>query len=393
MQFCLMCLRQFSKMASGDFKAEEFRTVHFPKEMKAKSICYTSKSPVGVCTIITPWNYPLYMVIIKLAPCIVYGNTCVIKPSEFTSSTAFHFAKLLDKINLPKGVVNFLFGLGKDVGPFICKDPRVKAVAFTGSTATGSIIAQNAAISLKKVTLECGGKNPAIVFDDCNFQKAVETIAASAFTNNGEICLCMERVYVQESIFEKFLEKLVEHVKKDWKLGMPDKPDTKIGPLSSRTHYEKVTKMVARAVENDGAKVELGYLHENDQTKQNFESLGHFFPPTILTNCPKNSEIMQKEVFGPITCLTPFKTEQEAIKLANDTTYGLGALVITENLSKAHRVAPKIKAGTVWVNDFLCVHPMMPFGGHKMSGVGREGGYNSEEFFTENSNVCVRVDL
>ena len=221
---CLGTLKTFSKLVSADVRADTFRQVHFPEEDKRKAICYTNKSPVGVCTIITPWNYPLYMVIEKLIPCIIYGNTAVVKPSEITSSTAFHFAKLLDRINFPKGVVNFLFGQGSDIGNFITTDSRVKAVAFTGSPATGKIIAQAAGKTLKKVSLECGGKNPAIIFEDADFEKAVELVAKGAFTNNGEICLCMERVYVEKSIYEKFLKALVEHVKNDWKIGLPNDP-------------------------------------------------------------------------------------------------------------------------------------------------------------------------
>lgn len=370
---------------------------------------YTYKSPLGPCTIITPWNFPLYIVLNKIAPCIAYGNTCIVKPSEFTSGTAFEFCKILQSVNQKfseqekidvKGVINFVFGYGQDVGSTLTSDFRVKAVAFTGSTATAQKINISAAHHLKKIGLECGGKNPALIFADANLDKAVEVLKSSCFGNNGQICVNTERVYVQEEIFEVFKDKLVKMVENMIvnEFGDPMNEATFIGPQSSEVHYKKVTGMVNRALDQDQVTSEIGFRSENnsDEVNQKIEKLaqtGYFFPPTVLTNfSSQDLEIIKNEVFGPICLLMPFKTEVEGIKLANDTIYGLSGVVFSENLSRAHRVARQIEAGCVWVNNFGSGNEKTPFGGMKLSGIDRESDDKHEEFFTCVRNIGVLVD-
>lgn len=409
----ISCLRSWAKKIT--LKNEELMVRH--DLLDGEAINYTYKSPVGVSVIIMPWNFPLFMVIKRFAPCIAYGNTCIVKPSEYTSLTTFLFAQLCNQVeSLPKGVANFIFGKGQTLGKALCQDDtRVRAVAFTGSSATGKIIANYCSHTLKKVALECGGKNPAIFFKDVEIDEATDFMCKAAFTNNGEICLCMERCYVEKSIYDQFLKIFIEKTKKFWKVGHATNIDQndphKIGPLCGKFHYKKVTNMLKEAVRN-GAKIETGYLgpdyndfkksmphvfSDKDIEIQNFENEpeilknGNYFPPTIISNVNHNFEIMQEEVFGPITCIMPFETVSEAIALANDTNYGLGACVFTENLNIAHRVAQKIEAGTVWVNNFLFVSPFMPFGGFKESGVGRDSDIGFEEFYTEVRNVSLRI--
>lgn len=379
----------------------------------AESYNYTCKSPVGVCGIIMPWNYPLYMVIKRFVPCLAYGNTCVIKPSEITSLSTFKFAEFLDQNvpNLPAGVANFIFGPGR--GPIsdilIKNDKRVKAISFTGSSATGKIIAQNACFTMKKFSLECGGKNPAVIFPDYDLDEAVDLMCRAAFSNNGEICLCMERCYVHEDIYEKFIQLFKEKTEENWTqfVGHPSEPATKVGPLVAKFQYTKVTSMLQTAV-SQGANIVTGYLGPNyrEFRAKHLPNLGderinptelpygtpNYFPPTIITHVDQKSEIVQQEVFGPICCVMKFSSEAEAIEKANDVDYGLAAAVLTQDLNRAHRVAAQIQAGTVWVNQWSVLNESMPFGGMKQSGFGREHGRYGEEFFTEMRNVAVRVN-
>ena len=398
------CLRHYANSILIPSKNEKF--IHYESEIENNStefLQYTKKFPLGVGTLITPWNFPLYMVMTKLAPCIAYGNTCVIKPSEFTSATADWFAKnVIEEAHkeipgLPKGVINIIYGYGAEIGTKLCTDPRVSAVSFTGSSQTGGIIASNAARSLKKITMECGGKNPAVILKSADLDKTINVLLRACFSNNGQVCLNTERVYCHEDVYDQFLEKFIKATEEkyvggqDKKLiGDPLKNETMVGPLSSRIHLEKVSKMVKTAIEN-GAKIEnpSGYRGEDNSISA---QKGAYFPPTILSNIDENFEIVQNEAFGPIACVMKFSTESEAIERANNTFYGLTAVVFSEDLVTAHRVAGKLEAGQVWINNWAVMNTHMPFGGAKQSGMGRERGSYSEEFWTEQRVITVTVD-
>ncbi|XP_045131047.1 2-aminomuconic semialdehyde dehydrogenase-like isoform X2 [Portunus trituberculatus] len=349
---------------------------------------YTLREPQGVAGLISPWNLPLYLLTFKLAPALMCGNTVVAKPSEMTSVTAYMFCKVLQDADFPAGVVNMVFGRGPSAGQALITHPQVPLVSFTGSTLTGKLIAQATAPMFKKLSLEMGGKNAAVVFDDCDMESCITTLKRSSFINSGQVCLCTSRIFVQKSLFKDFLEKFTT-VAREVKVGPPSDKDVFMGPLNSKPHLDKVLKYISYAVE-DGGQVLCGHgVDILDLPSQNKE--GYFMKPTIITGLSDESRCMQEEIFGPVTCVTPFDTEEEVISRVNDTPYGLCASVFTSNLARGHRVAHKLKVGTVWTNCWLVRDLDMPFGGVKKSGLGRESTQESLEFYTEAKTVCIKI--
>lgn len=346
---------------------------------------YVARKPVGVAGLISPWNLPLYLLTWKIAPAIAFGNTCVAKPSEFTSHTAFLLGEILRDAGLPNGVVNIVFGTGPQAGASLVAHPDVPLVSFTGGTATGRAIAQVAAPMFKKISLELGGKNPSLVFDDADLDLAVDGIVRSSFLNQGEICLCGSRIYVQRSIFEKFKSELLAKVRA-LKIGDPRDKATFIGPLVSREHLEKVESFLRLAHEERGVEILSGGRRAPMSGPL---AKGYFIEPTVLTGVAHESRLQQEEIFAPVVTLTPFDSESEVIARANGTKYGLSATIWTQSLSRAHAVADRLEAGTVWVNTWMMRDLRAPFGGVKASGVGREGQDESREFFTEAKTICI----
>lgn len=347
------------------------------------AINYTLREPLGVVACISPWNLPIYLLSWKIAPALAAGNCVVAKPSEVTPYTAFLLSEICQEAGLPPGVLNIVHGYGHEAGDAINHHPDIKAISFTGSTRVGSEIARIAAPNFKKLSLEMGGKNPNIIFDDCNYDKMLKTSLSSSFANQGQICLCGSRIYVQESIYDRFKKDLVEKAK-TMKVGPGSDADTKIGAVVSKAHYEKIISYIELA-RQEGGKILCGghAVHPS-----NYEN-GYYIAPTVVEGLDNKSRCIQEEVFGPFVSITPFRNEEEVVKLANDTRYGLSATLWTENLSRAHRIASELEAGIVWINTWLLRDLRTPFGGVKQSGVGREGGFDALDFFTEAKNVCI----
>ena len=355
-------------------------------EMDGVAINYTLRQPIGVAACISPWNLPLYLLTWKIAPALASGNTVVAKPSEVTPMTAFILSKICIEVGLPKGVLNIVHGLGSKTGDHLTTHLDTPIVSFTGGTVTGKHIAKVTAPMFKKVSLELGGKNPNIIFADADFDKAVSTAARAAFTNQGQICLCGSRLFVQESIYEKFKIALIEKTKK-LKVGDPQDPTSNLGAVVSKQHMNKILSKIKQAKELGGEILAGGgrVILEGDLKN------GYYIQPTIIEGLSFDCEINKEEIFGPVVSLMSFKTEEEVVAMANSTKYGLSASIFTENISKGHRVAAKIDAGVVWINTWLLRDLRIPFGGMKHSGVGREGGFKSLEFFTEPKNICVKT--
>ncbi|HEV2621979.1 MAG TPA: aldehyde dehydrogenase [Frateuria sp.] len=352
----------------------------------AGAINYTLRQPLGVVGCISPWNLPLYLFTWKIAPALAAGNAVVAKPSEVTPCTAARLAELSIQAGFPPGVLNIVLGRGLDVGQPLVEHPQVKAISFTGSTATGTAIAAAAAPRFKKVSLEMGGKNPAIVFSDADLCDAnLDTIVRSGFANQGEICLCGSRLLVQRSIYERFRGRYLERVQR-LVVGDPDQPSTQLGALVSRPHFDKVMGCIAQA-RADGATVLCGgeAVHLSGRCAN-----GWFVAPTVLEGLPNAAPTNQTEIFGPVVSLIPFTDEDEAVALANASAYGLAASLWTQDLSRAHRVAAALDFGIVWTNCWLLRDLRTPFGGVKQSGLGREGGTEALAFFTEPKNICIR---
>lgn len=360
---------------------------HFSSESHSmdEAINYTTRSPVGVAGCISPWNLPLYLFTWKIAPALAAGNTVVAKPSELTPMTAYLFSELCIEAGLPKGVLNVVHGLGIKVGQAIVEHPEVPLISFTGGTATGAHIASTAAPMFKKLSLELGGKNPNIIFDDCNFDQAVHTSVHSSFSNQGEICLCGSRIFVQEAVYERFVNAFVAKVK-GFTIGDPLKKATKVGAVVSAAHMNKILSYIDLAQE-EGGRILAGGSRVRMKGRC---ADGYFIAPTVITGLSHDCRINQEEIFGPVVTIMPFKDEEEVISYANGTGYGLSATVWTENLKRAHRVSNQLKSGMVWVNCWLVRDLRTPFGGMKQSGVGREGGWESLRFFTEAKNICVK---
>ena len=345
---------------------------------------FTLNHPLGVVGCISPWNLPLYLFTWKIAPAIASGCTVVAKPSEVTPMTAYLFSKLCIEVGIPKGVLNIVHGLGAHAGDAIVSHPKVKAISFTGGTATGKIIGRKAADSFKKTSLELGGKNPNIIFADCDFDKMLSTTLHSSFANQGQICLCGSRIFIEKPIYEKFKNALVEKLKTHT-VGDPFNKETRMGALVSEDHLNKVLGYVKLAEEEGGTVLFGG----NRLTIAGSEN-GYYMEPTVIEGLDYNCRTNQEEIFGPVVTLTPFETEEEVLEYANSTQYGLAATVWTENLSRAHRVSQELESGIVWVNCWLVRDLRTPFGGVKNSGLGREGGFRALEFFTEPKNVCIK---
>ena len=355
-------------------------------EMDGMAINYTLRQPLGVAACISPWNLPLYLLSWKIAPALATGNTVVAKPSEVTPMTAFLLSKICIETGFPKGVLNIVYGLGSKTGDPLTTHPDTPIVSFTGGTVTGKHIATVTAPMFKKLSLELGGKNPNIIFADADFDKAVSTAARAAFTNQGQICLCGSRIFVQEEIYDKFRDALVAKTAK-LKVGDPKDSNSNLGAVVSKDHMEKILSKIEE-VKQLGGKILIGGKREILEGKL---KNGYYLQPTIIEGLPFDCDINQEEIFGPVVTIIPFKTEQDVVEMANSTKYGLSASIFTENLSKAHRVAANIDSGVVWINTWLLRDLRIPFGGMKQSGVGREGGFKSLQFFTEPKNVCVKI--
>lgn len=355
--------------------------------MEDTAINYTLRQPTGVAGCISPWNLPLYLFSWKIAPALAAGCTVVAKPSEVTPMTAFLLSEICIEAGLPAGVLNIVHGLGGKVGNAIVSHKDIPLISFTGGTVTGKHIASVAAPMFKKLSLELGGKNPNIIFADCNYEKMLSTTMLSSFANQGQICLCGSRIYVERSIYEKFKKDFVERTKA-LIVGDPQNENTKIGAVVSKPHMEKILSYIELA-KSEGGKVLCG---GEQVTLQGELKDGYYIAPTIIEGLSHTCRTNQEEIFGPVVTITPFDTEEEALMMANSTIYGLASVVWTEHLTRAHRVASSIHAGIVWINCWLLRDLRTPFGGVKASGVGREGGFEALDFFTEPKNVCVKLN-
>ncbi|WP_268123239.1 aldehyde dehydrogenase [Roseivirga pacifica] len=351
-----------------------------------EAINMTLRSPLGVVGCISPWNLPLYLFTWKIAPAIAAGNTVVAKPSEVTPMTAYLLSELCIEAGLPKGVLNIVHGLGPKVGQAMSEHPKIKAISFTGGTATGKQIAATAAPMFKKLSLELGGKNPNIIFADCDFDKALATTVHSSFANQGQICLCGSRIFIERAIYDKFKTAFIEKVK-SLKVGPPEAEDTKVGAVVSEPHMNKVLSYIELAKEEGGT---ILFGGERVVLEGDFQS-GYYIQPTIIEGLSYDCRTNQEEIFGPVVTLTPFDSEEEVLIMANTSQYGLSSTIWTTDLNRANRVAKQIQAGIVWVNTWLFRDLRTPFGGVKNSGVGREGGWAALDFFTEKKNVCIKL--
>lgn len=353
-------------------------------DMDGAALNYVHRKPMGVAGLISPWNLPMYLMTWKIAPAIALGNTCVAKPSELTSLTATMFGEVLQAAALPPGVCNLVFGTGLGAGAPLVKHPQVPLISFTGGTVTGRALMADAAPRTKKLSLELGGKNANIVFADADFDKAVSTSVRAAFTNQGEVCLCGSRLFVERSIYDRFLAAFCQAVSA-LKVGDPAAPETQLGALVSAAHRDKVAGYIELAKAEGGTIATGG---GRPDLPPGFGQ-GYFLEPTVITGLSPRCRVQQEEIFGPVVTVTPFDSDDEVIDYANGTPYGLSATLWTRDLSRAHRVAQAMDAGIVWVNCWMRRDLRTPFGGMKASGVGREGGEESVAFYTEPQNICI----
>lgn len=362
--------------------------LHYASESHATAeniINYTLRKPIGVAGCISPWNLPLYLFTWKIAPALAAGNCVVAKPSEVTPMTAFLLSQICIDAGLPAGVLNIVHGLGPKVGEAMSVHPDIPLISFTGGTATGAHIASVAAPKFKKLSLELGGKNPNIIFADCDFEKTLKTTLNSSFANQGQICLCGSRIFIERPIYEKFKQRFVEEVSK-MNVGDPNLDSSRLGAVVSEPHFNKVLSYIQLAKE-EGGTVLTGGESVNPGGRCN---KGWFIRPTIIEGLAVDCRTNLEEIFGPVVTITPFDTEEEVIGYANITEYGLACTIWTENLNRAHRVANEVKSGIIWINCWLLRDLRTPFGGMKNSGVGREGGWEALRFFTEQKNVCIK---
>ncbi|HEU4858724.1 MAG TPA: aldehyde dehydrogenase [Chitinophagaceae bacterium] len=375
--------------ASANFRFFATGIMHFATEshnMEDKAVNYTLRQPIGIVGCISPWNLPLYLFTWKIAPAIAAGNCVLAKPSEVTPVTAFLLSKICKEAGLPDGVLNIIHGTGPNAGEAIVSHADVKAISFTGSTRAGERIAGIAAPKFKKLSLELGGKNPSIIFSDCDWNKMITETIRSSFSNQGEICLCASRVLVEESVYEKFKREFVEKTKQ-LAIGDPLNENTKQGAIVSKAHYEKILRCIEKA-KQEGGKLLCG---GNAVKLEGRCANGFFIQPTVIEGLGPECQTNQEEIFGPVVTLQSFKTEEEGLQLANATSYGLAATIWTQDISKANRVAAKVESGIIWVNCWLLRDLRTPFGGMKNSGVGKEGGWEALRFFTESKNVCIQL--
>jgi aminomuconate-semialdehyde/2-hydroxymuconate-6-semialdehyde dehydrogenase len=355
-------------------------------QMEDSYLNYTLRQPIGVVACISPWNLPLYLFTWKIAPAIAAGNCVVAKPSEVTPMTAFLLSKICIEAGMPAGVLNIVHGNGPKTGMSIVAHPHIHAISFTGGTKTGAAIAQVAAPMFKKLSLELGGKNPNIIFADCDFDEMIATTLRSSFANQGQICLCGSRIFVEKSIYEKFKTVFIAKVAK-MQVGNPLDEQTKMGAIVSKQHFEKILSYIELAKE-EGGKILCG----GSAVKMEGElEHGWYIQPTVIEGLTYDCRTNQEEIFGPVVTITPFETEEEVLKMANSVSYGLSSSVWTQDLRRAHRMASLIQAGIVWINCWLVRDLRTPFGGIKHSGVGREGGFEALRFFTEPKNVCLKL--
>lgn len=353
-------------------------------QMDDVALNYAIRRPVGVIGLINPWNLPLLLMTWKLAPALAAGNTVVMKPAELTPMTATVLAEICRDAGVPDGVVNLVHGFGPDsAGAALSAHPDVNALSFTGETTTGKVIMATAAKTLKRLSYELGGKNPNIIFADSNLDEVIETTLKSSFINQGEVCLCGSRIYVERAAYDEFLETFVAKTK-ELVVGDPFEETTKVGALISEEHYERVSGYIRLAVEEGGTILYGGKRPEGLEA-------GYYLEPTIITGLDRKCRVVNEEIFGPVVTVIPFDTEEEVLDQVNDTHYGLSASVWTNDLRRAHRVAGQIEAGIVWVNTWFLRDLRTPFGGMKQSGIGREGGLHSFEFYSELTNVCIKL--
>ncbi|WP_046247075.1 aldehyde dehydrogenase [Hymenobacter terrenus] len=375
--------------AASNFRFFGTAVEHFATEAHLQegiALNYTVRHSVGVVGCISPWNLPLYLFTWKIAPALAVGCCVVAKPSEITPATAFLLSELCIEAGLPAGVLNIVHGTGPGCGQAIVEHPGIKAISFTGGTATGRHLAATAAPMFKKLSLELGGKNPNLIFADCDLAAAVATSIRSSFANQGQICLCSSRIFIERSIYEVFKTEFLKQLELQ-KIGDPFEADTKQGALVSEAHLYKVLNYIRLAHEEGGILLAGGHR----VTVPGRCERGYFLEPTVFENLPHDCRTNQEEIFGPVVTLTPFDTENEVIAWANSTDYGLSATIWTTNLNRAHRVAQALHSGIVWVNTWLHRDLRTPFGGMKNSGIGREGGLEALRFFTEAQNICVKV--
>ncbi|MDQ3199653.1 MAG: aldehyde dehydrogenase [Verrucomicrobiota bacterium] len=374
--------------ASSNFRFFATAILHTENEahmMDGVAFNYTLRQPRGVVGLISPWNLPLYLLSWKVAPAIAVGNTAVAKPSELTPMTAYLLGEICREADLPNGVLNIVHGTGPNVGAPITAHPKIGTISFTGGTVTGRKVAEAGAPLFKKVSLELGGKNPNIIFADADLDAAVAGSVRSSFANQGQVCLCGSRVFVERPAYDDFVRRFVEKAAQ-LKVGDPLEGGTDQGAIVSQMQLDKV-KFYVNLAREEGGEIALGGQAPEPPSERC--ASGYFFPPTVITGLPVGCRVNREEIFGPVVTITPFNHEDEVIGYANDTEYGLASSVWTQNLNRAHRVAERIQTGTVWVNCWLVRDLRVPFGGMKQSGVGREGGDEALRFFTEPKNVCI----
>jgi aminomuconate-semialdehyde/2-hydroxymuconate-6-semialdehyde dehydrogenase len=375
--------------AAANFRFYATAAMHTANESHdtvGQAINYTLRQPLGVVGCISPWNLPLYLFTWKVAPALAAGCTVVAKPSEITPMTAYLLSRLCIEAGLPAGVLNIVHGVGPKVGSAIVAHKDVKAISFTGGTKTGEEIARIAAPMFKKLSLELGGKNPNIIFGDCDYEQMLATTVRSSFSNQGEICLCGSRIFVERPIYEQFKSDLVSRVAA-LRVGDPLDDTTDVGAIVSGPHFEKIMSYIDLAQKEGGTILTGGnQVHLDGRCAD-----GWFIEPTVIDGLAHDCRTNQEEIFGPVVTLMPFDTEDDVLGYANSVRYGLSATVWTENLSRAHRVAARLESGIVWINCWMLRDLRTPFGGVKDSGLGREGGFEALRFFTEEKNVCVKL--
>lgn len=375
--------------ASANFRFFATGIMHFAAEshmMEDKAINYTLRQPIGIVGCISPWNLPLYLFTWKIAPALAAGNCVIAKPSEITPVSAYLLSKICIEAGLPNGVLNIVHGKGEEAGEAIIRHPAIKAISFTGSTRAGQRIASVAAPMFKKLSLELGGKNPNIIFADCNWDKMMRTTIQSSFSNQGQICLCGSRIIIEETVYDQFKKEFIERVKL-LRVGDPLSEDSKQGAIVSRQHFEKISRAIETA-KKEGGTILCGGKAVNPGGRCD---KGFFIEPTVIEGLGPACETNTEEIFGPVVTLQKFKTREEAIDLANASNYGLSATIWTQDISIANKLAMELNAGILWVNCWLLRDLRTPFGGFKNSGVGREGGWEALRFFTDAKNVCIEI--